>query len=92
MKRITLFLALLLSTTTMMAEEFTLGKLTFATTSDTEVAVIRAKKDICSVDLTPSVTYQGVTYTITSIGDEAFYECSSLTTIIIHKYCAISQT
>ena len=30
-----------------------------------------------------AVTYLGLTYTVTSIGDDAFYDCSSLTSITI---------
>ena len=32
-----------------------------------------------------TVTYQGVTYTVTTIGDNAFYWCSELTSIHIPK-------
>ena len=42
----------------------------------------------CSTRLTsavipPTVTYNGTTYSVTSIGDWAFYECSHLTSIEI---------
>ena len=83
MKRITLFFALLLITTTMMAKEFTIGLLTYETTSANEVEVIGADARIIIAHLTPTVTFQGVTYSVTSIGDRAFYDCSDLASITI---------
>ena len=35
------------------------------------------------VTIPASVTYSGTTYSVTSIGDYAFYECSSLTSVMI---------
>ena len=83
MKRITLFFALLLTTATMMAEEFSIGLLTYRTTSDCEVAVVKADKSIISPDLNDTITYQDVSYSVTSIGDYAFQNCSSLTSVTI---------
>ena len=83
MKRITLLLAVLLATATMMAEYFTLGKLTFQTISDTEVELDNAKDDITSAYLSSTITYQGKTYRVTSIGERAFISCSRLTSITI---------
>ena len=36
-----------------------------------------------SVSIPSSVSYNGKTYSVTSIGNEAFYKCSSLTSITI---------
>ena len=36
-----------------------------------------------SVTIPESVTYNGVTYSVTSIGEKAFYTCSGLTSIVI---------
>lgn len=36
-----------------------------------------------SVTIPPSITYNGTDYSVTSIGDEAFYDCSGLTSINI---------
>lgn len=36
-----------------------------------------------NINIPESVTYNGQTYSVTSIGNNAFYECSSLTSIII---------
>ena len=83
MKRITLFFALLLTATTMMAEKFTMGNLTFKTLSDTEVELVGADNGITNIYLNSPITYQGKSYSVTSIGDKAFADCSSLTSITI---------
>ena len=83
MKRVTFIFALLLATTTMMAEEFTIGKLTFKTLSDTEVELVGADKGITNIYLNSPITDQGKSYSVTSIGDFAFDGCSSLTSITI---------
>ena len=83
MKRFTFIFALLLATTTMMAEKFTLGKLWFKTLSDTEVMLVGADNGITNIDLNSPITYQGKSYSVTSIGDEAFSGCKSLTSITI---------
>ena len=36
-----------------------------------------------SVVIPPTVTYRGTTYSVTSIGDRAFYNCSGLTSVTI---------
>ena len=83
MKRFTFIFALLLATTTMMAEKFTLGKLRFKTLSDTEVMLVGADKGITNIYLNSPITYQGKSYSVTSIGSNAFKDCSSLTSITI---------
>ena len=83
MKRFTFIFALLLATTTIMAEEFTLGKLKFKTLSDTEVELVGADNGITNFYLNSPITYQGKSYSVTSIGYEAFKGCSSLMSITI---------
>ena len=84
MKRIFLILIIILSTCLMMAQEmFTIGKYTFTITSSAEVEIARVDTSLSLAYLSPSITYQGVTYQLTSIGDEAFYGCSSLTMVAI---------
>ena len=85
MKRFTFIItALLLATATMMAKEFTLGKLKFKTLSDTKVELVGAvNKGITNLDLNSAITYQGKSYSLTSIGEYAFEACSSLTSITI---------
>jgi hypothetical protein len=83
MKRTVFLFVLLLSITTMMAEEFTLGKLTFETISDTKVELTKADKSVTQVYLNPTVTYNGQTYSVTEIRKYAFEDCSSLTSVAI---------
>ena len=65
------------------AQKFTIGKLTYKTISSNEVKIVEADKSITSADISPTITYQGVTYSVTSIEDLAFYNCRSLTFITI---------
>jgi hypothetical protein len=83
MKRTVFLFVLLLSITTMMAAEFTLGKLTFETISDTKVELTKADKSVTQVYLNPTVTYNGQTYSVTEIRKYAFEDCSSLTSVTI---------
>lgn len=62
---------------------FTVGKYTYKVTSRAEVELVDVEETIQSSYLSPSVTYQGVTYYITSIGLRAFSYCSSLTSVVI---------
>ena len=83
MKRFTFIFALLLATTTIMAEEFRIGGLTFTTISDHEVELVGASNGITNIYLTSPITYQGKSYSITSIGDLALNGCIPLTSITI---------
>ena len=83
MKRFTFIFALLLATTTMMAEEFTTGDITYKITSNATAEVIGANKGITTIAIPASVTYNGAKYSITRIGEEAFDGCASLTAIEI---------
>lgn len=83
MKRFVLSIFLVLAAVTMMAEEFRLGKLTFATISDTKVELTKADKSVTQVYINPTVTYNGRTYSVTSVRNYAFDGCSSLTSVAI---------
>ena len=83
MKRITFILTLLLSAVTMMAEEFTLGKLKFETLSDTEVMLVGVDQGITNVFLSETIEYKGNSYTLTSIGETAFSGYRSLKSVTI---------
>ena len=86
MKRFMLFLALLLTTATMMAEEFRefeIDRFTYVILSPTEVAIYCNNENITHAKIPSIVTYNDTTYSVTSIGDGAFADCSYLTSITI---------
>ena len=62
---------------------FTIGDLTYEVISETEVKVQACTESATSVVIPETVTYQGTTYGVTSIGEWAFYDCSSLTSVTI---------
>ncbi|MEE1021490.1 MAG: leucine-rich repeat domain-containing protein, partial [Bacteroidales bacterium] len=62
---------------------FTIGDLTYKITSETEVKVQACTESATSVVIPETVTYQGTIYSVTSIGQYAFYGCSSLTSVTI---------
>ena len=62
---------------------FTIGDLTYEITSETEVKVQACTQSATSVVIPETVTYQGTGYSVTSIGTQAFFYCSSLTSVTI---------
>ena len=88
MKRIfTIFLTLFVASS-VWAETFEVNNIHYSVTNSTNktVAVIKSKsEDGYSGNMTipSSVTYNGITYTITKIDDNAFDDCTSLTSITI---------
>ena len=66
-------------------DQFTVGELIYEITADGEVEVADTTSDSISGDLViPSTVSDGsTTYSVTSIGDDAFYRCSGLTSISI---------
>ena len=85
MKQLIIIFAVLLATTSMMADEFKIGKLTFEIVTPTTVELIDADKDITNVFLIEKIDYKGNSYTLTSIGGYAFKDCKSLTSVTIPK-------
>ena len=83
MKRLVLSLFLVFAATTMIAEEFTIGKLTFTTISPTNVELSYADKSVTQLYLNPTVTYNGRTYNLVQIGLGAFMDCKDLSAITI---------
>ena len=83
MKRLTIIFAVLLTATSIMAEEFKIGKLTFEIATPTTVELTDADNDITKVFLSDTIIYKGNSYTLTYIGYEAFLGCSSLSSITI---------
>ncbi|MCH5237881.1 MAG: leucine-rich repeat protein [Muribaculaceae bacterium] len=61
---------------------FTVGDLTY-TTSGSTAEVKAVNTNVTSVNIPETVQYNGSTYTVTSIGNSAFYNCTSLAEIII---------
>ncbi len=76
-----LLTAMLLLTGTMAgAQTFTVDILEYKVTSETEMTaeVCRAPRDIQEVTIPSTVIHEGDTYHVTSIGKNAFYNCTSL--------------
>ena len=90
-KLFTLFLALAASVGTIFADGTKIGDLYYnldATNKTAEVTSQNSDYPYWSVTITTanipsSVKYKGVTYSVTSIGSEAFYGCSGLTSVTI---------
>ena len=88
-----LLILTLLATSTLWAQRFQVGDLYYNITSDTvpytvEVTYQYKESDInysgfTEVTIPSSVSYNNITYNVTSIGEDAFYKCSSLYTITI---------
>ena len=79
-----LFFALL-ATTTLWAYDFQSGDLYYNITSSSEPYTVEVTfgSSEYSVTIPETVTYNGTTYSVTSIGKKAFYKLSSLTSITI---------
>ena len=83
MKHILFTLSILAMAITAMAEDFTVEKITYEITSQHTVSIVSADSTIQSANLTPTVTHQGITYTVTSIEEHAFASCYSLSSVTI---------
>ena len=83
-----LFLAFV-ATTSLWAQTFQVGDLYYNITSETTVEVTYQYvsydnySSLTTATIPESITHNGTTYSVTSIGDYAFYGCSSLTSITI---------
>ena len=89
MKQIFTILVALLATTNLWAYDFRSGDLYYNITSDTTVEVTYQYEsynnysDLTTATIPETVTYEGTTYSVTSIGDSAFTYCYSLTSVTI---------
>ena len=92
-KFFTLILAFAASVGTMFADGTKIGDLYYSLNSTNKTAEVTYKSyadytynkgwNITTADIPASVTYSGENYSVTSIGDHAFYYCSSLTSVTI---------
>ena len=63
--------------------DFTVGDLTYHNTSATEATITGCSRNATSVTIPATVTDNTVTYAVTAIGDNAFYDCNNLASITI---------
>ncbi len=86
MKRLLLFISTLLCANVLMAQtRFWKGDIQYevTSTSPVEVEVNDATSAITIANIPETVSYDGITYSVTSIGQDAFEYCSSLTSVTI---------
>ena len=87
MKKILTLICILLCANVLLAQTFWIGDLQYEVTSSTwpyQVKVnVAANATITTVNIPATVSYDGTTYNVTSIGNNAFNGCSSLTSITI---------
>ncbi len=92
-KLLTLLLAVAASVGTMFAERVQIGDLYYNLDATNHTAVVTCKSytnykfnegwGITTANIPSSVTYKSVSYSVTSIGYGAFYDCSGLTSVTI---------
>ena len=86
MKRFFIFFFALVATTALWAEDFCVDRIYYNILTDktNEVEVTYGSSGYSgSITIPSTVTYNGTTYSVTTIGDAAFSWCSSLTSITI---------
>ena len=90
-KLFTLFLAFAASVGTIFAEKILIGDLYYNLDAVNKTAEVTYEKQwvntnysgLTTANIPSSVDYESVTYSVTSIGNEAFYGCSGLTSVTI---------
>ena len=92
MKKLFLLFVAFVATTSLWAYDFQSGNLYYTITSETTVQVTYIQLNkyddnysslITTATIPSTVTYNGTTYSVTSIRERAFYNCSSLTSVTI---------
>ena len=83
MKKLLLIIALLISALGLNAQSVTIGDLKFTVTFETsaECEVSGYSGEPVNVTIPSTVTISGKEYSVTSIGNYAFFYCSSLTSV-----------
>ena len=88
MKRLALFICTLLCANVLIAQSFTIGDLGYYIHEYddwTQVQVYAADTTITTANIPETVTYEGVIYTVNTIGYNAFKNCINLTSVTIPK-------
>ena len=84
MRKLLFLFVALLATTSLWAYDFKSGNLYYNITSDTTVEVTSGPYYNLTTAIIPeNVTYDGTTYSVTSIWNNAFSQCDSLTSVTI---------
>ena len=84
MKRLLLLICTLLCANVLFAQDFWKGTLHYYISNGTATVYgYDWSAHPTNIVIPSTVTYEGISYSVTSIGDSAFYECSSLTTVTI---------
>ena len=85
MKKLMMILCTILCANILAAQQFTSGGLRYEVIDNNSVEVDRQSSSYISgsVVIPSTVTYDGTTYSVTSIGYRAFYGCSGLTSVSI---------
>ena len=67
------------------AEDFTVGDFKYTIMSDESVSIAKSDGSTLSGEIVipETVTYNGKNYSVTSIGDDAFFSCRGLTSVTI---------
>ena len=90
-KLFTFFLALVASVGTMFAEKVKIGDLYYDLNATNKTAEVTSQNSdypywsttITTANIPASVTYNSVKYSVTSIGESAFSDCTGLTSVTI---------
>ena len=84
MKKIFTLLVVLVATTALWAEDFEVDGIYYNILESRKVEITSGSIDYSgSVTIPSTVIYNGTTYSVTSIGGWAFYECTGLTSVTI---------